>query len=167
MSLSQKDAVFSAIQTHFGTTGRSFVEGERVELSRDERAAVTEIIVNGINSGDVAFSADAAEKHNSPEKLRSYVTGMIGNWLTKDKRLNGGEKYSPKNPGSRVGQGDEVLKNLKAFRSTLSDPDQLAAVDLEIENRKKAIASEKNTKKVSVDFDKIPADLLSSLNISK
>jgi hypothetical protein len=166
MSMSQKEAVFSAISSVFAQSGRTFTDGEAVELSKEERATVTQIVCSGISSGDVAFSTDAATKYNTPEKLKSYVSGMVGNWLTKDKRLNGGGKYTPANPGSRAGQGDEVLKNLRALRTTTTDTDHLAAIDSEIENRKSALADAK-AKKVEVNYDAIPADLLEKLNLNQ
>jgi hypothetical protein len=166
MSLSQKEAVFAAVKSVFAQSGRTFTEGSKVELSKEERATVTSIVTAGISSGDVAFSDEAAAKYDSTEKMKSYVAGMVGNWLTKDKRLNGGEKYTPANPGSRAGQGDEVIRNLRALRGTLTDASQLAAVDSEISKRQGEIKASK-TKAVDVDFDKIPSALLETLNLSK
>lgn len=165
MSLSQKEAVFAAVTSVFAQSSRTLTDGETVTLSKDERANVTSIVCAGINSGDVAFSTEAAAKYDTAEKLKGYVSGMVGNWLTKDKRLNGGDKYTPANPGSRAGQGDEVMKNLKALRGTLTDADQISAVDSEIEKRKGEIASSK-AKKVEVNFDAIPAELLEKLNLA-
>lgn len=163
--LSQKEAVFSAVKSLFSQNGGSFTEFTKIELSKDERATVTQMVVAGISAGDVVFSDDARAKYNTPEKIKGYVSGMVGNWLTKDKRLNGNEKYTPANPGSRAGQGDEVIKNLRALRGTLTDADQLAAVDSEIEKRKGEISTSK-TKHVEVNYDAIPADLLEKLNLA-
>jgi hypothetical protein len=166
MSLTQKEAVFVAVKSLFSQSGRTFIEGTKIELSKDERATVTQMVVEGINSGDVAFSDEAAQKHATADKVKAYVSGMVGNWLTKDKRLNGGSKYEPANPGSRAGQGDEILKNLKALKTTLSDAAHLAAVDAEIESRKQLIAASK-TPAIAVNFDAIPADLLAKLNLNQ
>lgn len=164
--LSQKEAVFAAVQSVFAQSGRTFTEGSKVELSKEDRATVTSIVSAGISSGDVAFSGEAFAKYDSAEKLKSYVAGMVGNWLTKDKRLNGGSKYTPAAPGSRAGQGDEVMKNLRALRTTLTDSNQIAAVDVEIEKRKGEISASK-AKQVTVNYDAIPADLLEKLNIAQ
>jgi len=160
--LSQKDAVFNAISDIFATSGRE-IEG-KVELTKEERTQVIDIIVEGINNDEVVFSDSAREKHDTPEKVRGYVRGMIGNWLTKDTRLNGGEKYTPKNPGSRAGQGDEVMKNLRLLLKTIDDPEQKAHVEAEIEKRKSELSDAK-VKNVSVNFDVLPQELLDQLNL--
>jgi hypothetical protein len=164
--ISQKEAVFSAVKSLFSQSGRTFTEGTKITLSKEERATVTQMVVEGINSGDVAFSDDAQAKYDTTDKVKGYVSGMVGNWLTKDKRLNGDQKYTPANPGSRAGQGDEVLKNLKALRTTLTDASHITAVDSEIEKRKEAIASSK-TPSVAVDFSALPAELLAKLNLNQ
>lgn len=160
---SQKEAVFSAIQSHFAATGREL--SGSVELSRDDRAAVTEIVISGINAGNVAFSDSAREKYDTSEKLRAYVSGMVGNWLTKDIRLNGGSKYTPANPGSRAGQGDETIRNLRALRGTLTDAKDIASVDAEIEKRRGELKTSK-TKAVPVDMSVIPSELKNRLNLN-
>lgn len=165
MGISQKEAVFNAVVSLYVQTGQTFVEGNKIELSKEERATVTAMVVAGINAGDVVFSDEALLKHNTPEKVKSYVSGMVGNWLTKDTRLNGGDKYKPATPGSRAGQGDEVIKNLKALRTTLTDAEQLEAVDAEIEKRKAEIST-KGKASVAVNFDALPADLLANLGLS-
>lgn len=162
--LSQKAAVYAAVQSVFAQSGNLFTEGTKISLSKEERATVTQIVSAGIASGDVAFSTDALSKYDTAEKLKSYVTGMVGNWLTKDVRLNGGDKYQPENPGSRAGQGDEVISNLRALRTTLTDAIQLEAVDVAIEQRKLELTKAK-IKKVEVNFDSIPQDLLEKLNL--
>lgn len=164
MNLSQKEAVFSAIQNVFSQNNKS-IDGT-VELSKEERASVVQIVTAGITAGHVAFSDEAAAKYDTAEKIKGYVSGMVGNWLAKDKRLNGGNKYEAKNPGSRASQGDEMLKNLKALRSQLTDSAHLSAVDEKIAERTNELSASK-AKKVEVDFSKIPADLLASLNMAQ
>jgi hypothetical protein len=165
MSLSQKEAVFAAIASVFSQSGKT-VGDEKVELSKDERASVIQIVTAGIAAGTVAFSDEAAGKYDSEDKIKGYVGGMVGNWLTKDKRLNGGNKYQAKNPGARAGQGDEVMRNLRALRSQLTDTDHLSAVDEKIAERTAELSAAK-VKKVEVDFSKIPADLLATLNLGQ
>jgi len=77
-------------------------------------------------------------------------------YLRKDKRLNGGEKYEIKNPGSRAGSGDDMLKALKALRSTLTDDDAIASIDEAIDNR---IAELSVVKKVTIDPESLPEHL--------
>ena len=88
---------------------------------------------------------------------------MVSNWIRKDLRLNGGEKYETKNPGSRAGQGDDQLKNLKALKA--QHPEHATEIDVEIAKRvaELGLAKKKNT--VTVDLDKIPAELRAQLGL--
>jgi hypothetical protein len=157
--LSQKEAVFSAVTKVFSDSGRTFGAGTPADLSKEERAAVTEIVTAGITSGEVVFSDAAKAKYDTPEKIRNYVNGMVGNWLTKDTRLNGGEKYSPANPGSRAGQGDEIMKNLRGLlKNVQGNAEQEAAVLAEIEKRKTELAASK-IKPISINRDALPESL--------
>lgn len=150
---SQKEAVYTAIVELFGHDGQS-----AFDATKEQRNQIIEVVTAGIMNGSVEFSADARAKHDTEAKVKGYVGGMVSNWLRKDQRLNGGDKYVTKNPGSRAGSGDEVLKNLKALKSTLSDKDQLDAVDAEITKREEFLRSQK-AKTVTINTDLIPESL--------
>jgi hypothetical protein len=109
MSMKQNDAVFMSVCSVLGAN--SF-DGA-VKLTKEQNARVVEMVTEGLMNGEVAFSDEAKAKHNTRELVRKYTVGMVNNHLRKDKRLNGGIVYEAKNPGSRAGAGDEVLKNLK------------------------------------------------------
>jgi hypothetical protein len=129
-----------------------------VSLTKEQRAEVIGIVTDDIMSGGTEFSAEAKAKYTTRDDVKGYVNGMVSNWLRKDTRLNGGSKYETKNPGSRAGSGDEVLKNLKALKSTLTDESHKAAVDEEIKKRTDELAAAK-AKTVTIDLDKIPEAL--------
>lgn len=156
---SQKEAVFNAIVELFGHDGQS-----AFEATKEQRAQIIEMVTTGISNGTVEFSADAKAKYDTEAKVKGYVSGMVSNWLRKDTRLNGGEKYVTKNPGSRAGAGDEVLKNLKAFKTTLGDDEAaIAAVDAEIEKRQAFLKSQKQ-KEVKINIDLLPEELKHLVN---
>ena len=157
----QKESVFGAV------TSLGFDGAGEFKPTKDQLKEIYQIVSDEIVAGDVAFSDDAKVKYNTPELIRSkYVPGMVSNWIRKDTRLNGGEKYETKNPGSRAGRGDEVLKNLKGLRGTLSDAEQIAAVDVEITNRTNELNAAKASKKsVQVDLSKIPDDIRQRLGL--
>ncbi len=157
--LTQKEGVYNAIASL-----KSFDDGDEVVLSKDEKATVVEMVCASFEANEVALSDNARAKFDTPEKLRSYTSGMVNNWLRKDTRLNGGSKYVTKNPGSRAGSGDSVIKNLKLLKSTISDDAKIAEIDSAIEARKTEIAAEK-AKDVEIDFSVISPDLLAKLNI--
>lgn len=155
----QKEAVFSAVCSVLNQD--SF--DEAVELTKEERATVIEIVTQGFANGEVELSEAAQSKYDSDSKLKTYTNGLVSNWLRKDKRLNGGVKHTIKNPGSRAGAGDAILKNLKLFKSTLTDAEHIAAVDQEIEKRMEQLKAER-AKKVEIDMTLIPADLQDLVN---
>jgi hypothetical protein len=156
---SQKEAVYAAIVSFLEENNRSFDDGEKVELSSEDRKTIVTMIVATINVGDMEFSTEAAIKHNTPEKIRNYSTGLLSNWLRKDSRLNGGVKHSIKNPGSRVGQDDELIKSLKNLKKILTSQKEIEAVDAEIEAQMEFLRAKK-IKSITVNKDDIPTHLL-------
>lgn len=127
MSTKQKDAVFNAVVAVRGTTEFS----GPVELSKEERATVQSSLIAGFQAGSIAYQGDATDT----TKLSSYVSGLVSNWLRKDKRLNGNVSYVAKNPGTRTGAGDESLKAMRALQASLTDEDARAEIQTEIDRR--------------------------------
>lgn len=156
--LNQKESVFSAVEVVLNEAGRQ-VDGA-VTLSKEERSQVVSMVTESITSGETEFSDAAKAKYDTPEKVRSYVVGLVNNWLRKDKRLNGGVKYQAKNPGSRAGSTDPVIKELRKLLSTLTEEDQKAAVQAEIDARLAEIqATKQAAKKEEINLDHIPEHL--------
>jgi hypothetical protein len=152
--MSQKQSVFVAVCDVLNEPNIN----REVELTKEQRGEVINLVTDSIVEGETEFSAEAKAKYHSRDLVKGYVNGMVGNWLRKDLRLNGGSKYQTKNPGSRAGSGDEVLKNLKALKATLTDKEHLEAVDAEIAKRTEEIAAAK-AKTVTINVDKIPEAL--------
>lgn len=146
--MNQKEAVFNAV---CAVTG--FQEGDgAVTITKEQRAQVNAILVEGFKSGAIEL-----DRTYTDSELKAYVSGLQSNWLRKDKRLNGGIKYEAKNPGSRAGQGDAQLREMKKLLSTVTDPNDKA----EIEECIKARQEELNAQKVKtvVNFDALPEAL--------
>lgn len=161
--MSQRAAVFAAICS---VTGQESFDTQ-VVLSDEQRGAVMDILCEGFKSKSIelADTESNREKLASNSELRKYVSGLVSNWLRKDENLNGGVKYTPKNPGSRAGQGDEQIKNLKALRATFhSDPAKQALIDKAIEKRQNEIAAEKAAAKVKeIDYSVLDPKLVEAL----
>ena len=151
--LSQKESVFQAV------TSLIDVGNTVVELTKDQRSEVIAMVTQSIVQGETEFSAEAKAKYKTESDVKGYVNGMVSNWLRKDTRLNGGTKYEIKNPGSRAGQGDEILANLKNLKATMTDAAHIAVIDEHIETRKSELAKAKPTKQVKINFDLLPDDL--------
>lgn len=150
--LSQKESVFQAVSSLVDVNGL-------VTLTKEQRTEVIALVTQSIMQNETEFSAEARAKYATESDVKGYVNGMVSNWLRKDTRLNGGTKYEIKNPGSRAGQGDEVLTNLKNLKATMTDTAHIAAIDEHIEARKAEIAKTKPTKQVKINFDLLPDDL--------
>lgn len=142
----QKEAVFKAIASVKGTD--SF-EGA-VELSSDERDQVSSLVAQFFTKGEVSF----ADGKREGKQLTTYVSGLISNWLRKDDRLNGNVKYVPKNPGSRAGSGDNMLKAMRTLLSVTTDPEARDEIQTEIDKR----VGELKPKK-SIDASALPEHL--------
>ena len=156
MSVNQKEAVYSAAIS---------VGFEAGELSSEMKQQIISILTAGFESGEVTMSDRARDKYiGNPKELKNYTSGLVNNHFRKDLRLNGGTKYVTKNPGSRAGNGDTILKNLKALRTTMIDADKIDQVDKAIYKRQEELKVEKS-KTVEVDVDLIPAELRETLGL--
>jgi hypothetical protein len=151
MGMNQKEAVFQAVVNVTGFTGDG-----AVEISKEQRASVSAILIEGFRSGAIELQREFDDK-----ELKSYVSGLLSNWLRKDTRLNGGSKYEAKNPGSRAGSGDAALTAMRALLTTLTDPNDKAEVQAHIDAR---MAELTKAKAVTIDFSKLPADLVAKFN---
>lgn len=154
----QKAAVFMAVTSVLAEAGIKVNEGDNIadilKNNRELRAQVTSILVEGFNNGTIVLS----ESFENEAALRTYCSGLTSNWLRKDVRLNGGSKYSAKNPGSRVGSSDPQLKAMRVLLSTKTDDSERQEIQSFIDARVSSIkASRKPTKKI--DYSALPAEL--------
>ena len=143
----QKEAVFSAVTNVCGNQDGAY------NPTKEQRAQVNAILFEGFQAGRIELSEG---KQYDEAGLKSYVSGLQSNWLRKDERLNGGVKYSAKNPGSRAGSGDAQIKAMRALISTKSDPSEVAEIQSFIDKR---IAELKPTKTVTINVDDLPESL--------
>ena len=152
--MKQNDAVFQAVCSVLGVDGFD----SAVILTKEQRETVVGMVTEGILAGKVDFSTEAKAKHDTEAKIRSYTTGMVSNHLRKDKRLNGGEVYIIKNPGSRA-KKDEAITSMRLLQAQYengSEPwHEIEAAICErltqLENAKK--------KEVKINADAIPENL--------
>jgi hypothetical protein len=157
MSYNQKESVYAGVSAFLSETGREseLDAGQAITLNKDERKTVIEMIAVAAMNGEMEMKPAAKAKYSTLELMRGYVNGLLSNWLRKDTRLNGDTPYVTKNPGSRAGQGDDTIKNLKALKATLTEPEHIAAVDAEIQKRFEELRTAK-TKQVQIDVSKLP-----------
>lgn len=156
--MNQRQAVYYAVRTLFEEFTEDFEDGHVVELTKDQREAVRKEVCQGFNDGDIDFSESAKAKYNTDAKLNGYVSGLISNWLRKDNRLNGDVKYVPKNPGSRAGQGDPQVRELRKLKKIHMGTEKEAEIQGFIDNRLKSISKDK-VKKIDIDYSQLPKEL--------
>lgn len=93
--MNQKEAVFQVIKE----LRRGDVDTETpVVLTKQEKAVVAQKLFDGFKKGRVAYNHEMP----SDDKLLLYISGLVSNWLRKDRRLNGQKTYVPRRPGSRT-----------------------------------------------------------------
>ena len=152
---SQKESVFQAVNTVLEQSDIK-INGANVaeHMTRERRATVNAILFESFRAGGVEL-----EKEYTDTELKAYVSGLQSNWIRKDKRLNGGVQYTAKNPGSRAGNGDTQLKNMRLLLQTLTPgtPDY-KEVEVAIEERMEEIKVSK-VKAKPIDFSALPASL--------
>lgn len=144
--MNQKEATYNAICAVTGHKGDG-----AVVISKEQRAQVNMILCEGFRAGKIDLDREFTDA-----ELKSYVSGLQSNWIRKDSRLNGGIKYTAKNPGSRAGSGDPALKALRALMTTLTTE----ADKTEVQGYIDARVAELNVAKVpTIDYSVLPADL--------
>lgn len=161
--MKQKDAVYQAVTSVLSENGIDFEDGMDIKthMTRELRGQVSAILCAGFQKGTIDYSGDLPDESG----LKEYVSGLISNWVRKDPRFNGNTKYTPKNPGSRAGQGDDELKNLKLFLATRSDPTERAEIQTYIDARVAKLAADK-AKAVQVNTSVLPDSLKAKFGIS-
>lgn len=161
--MKQKDAVYAAITSVLVASNIDFEDGMNVapHMTKERRAQVNAILFEGFRAGKIDLT-----KSFTDEELKEYVSGLQSNWIRKDPRFNGNTKYEPKNPGSRAGQGDEQLKNLKLFLATRSTSEEKAEVQTYIDARQAELAAAKASK-VQVNTSVLPASLREKFGITE
>ena len=152
--MKQREAVFMAVCE---VTGEHNFDSA-VTLTSEQRKFANEFIATKIAEGEVDFSDSAKIKYSTPEKIATYVSGLISNWLRKDKRLNGNVAYVPANPGSRAGQGDPQLKELRKLFKMHEGTQQGEEIQSYIDDRLIALQALK-TKSIKIDASQIPEEL--------
>lgn len=168
--MKQSEAVFTATVSVLAERGIQFNAGTdsiHSVLTKDITADIRGRVMAMFQADQVALKATEsnASKIADSKKLAAYVSGLVTNWHNKDKRFNGGVQYVAKNPGSRQGQTDDTVKELRklaAKPSVASNPESLAKVQAALEDRIAILAASKPAKAKAakpLDISKLPEHL--------
>lgn len=152
---SQKEAVYGAVMSVCKEHNVTPTKGQPYSevMTREMRAQVNAILVTGFKSGKIPLET----QFPNDSALKAYVSGLQSNWLRKDTRLNGGESYKPAAPGSRSGQQDPAIREMRKLLEHVTskkDREEIqACIDERLANLKK-VAS-----KPAVDITVLPSRL--------
>ena len=155
----QRESVYNAVIEHMGSGLPKY------EPTKEQRAQIIDTVTQSILNHETDFSDNARMKYDTPEKVKSYTSGLVSNWLRKDKRLNGGVTYQPKNPGSRKGFQDPQVKALRQLLKIKTDPSDQATINEQLELRLSEIQAKK-AKEVKIDTSVLPKHLVEELGLN-
>lgn len=143
--MKQSEAVFQVVSAVFETELSE--GGVAIPDTKSWSEAQKQQVYQGIFS---MFKSGQTSHSKSPDDaaLLKYIPGLVNNHVRKDSRLNGGTKYTPKNPGTRSGSGDESVKAMRALLSVTTDSEARTQIEAAIKAR---LAELKPTVKINVD----------------
>lgn len=157
----QKEATYNAIKSVLKVNNVSFEDGQDVSelLTTDLKKEVRSVLFEGFRAGEIAQSDTfISNTLHDNSALNRYCTGLISNWTKKDRRLNGGVKHIIKNPGSRAGQGDEQVKELRKLLKQVAGTKAEAQVKEALDARLAEVKASKATK-VEINVEALPENL--------
>jgi hypothetical protein len=167
--LSQTQAVYDATHAVLKDAGISFEDGQDIKdvITSEHKASINAILCEGFTEDKIELKDTPAnqEKLANPTELKKYVSGLMSNWFRKDKRFNGNTVYVAANPGSRTGQSDPTMKNLRLLKKQYESTGKDAAAIDEAINTRAAELKISKAKAIEVDMDAIPAELKETLGI--
>lgn len=145
--MTQNEAVYMAVRAVFGELDTIPETGK---WSSGQKEQVHGLMMQMYKAGQWTKQSGGTDNAS----LLKYIPGLVNNHVRKDKRLNGGVEYTPKNPGSRSGSGDEMVKNMRLLLSVTDDPEAKAAIQTEIDKRLAELKP-----KVDIAVEKLPESL--------
>jgi hypothetical protein len=135
MQVSQKQAVRNALLSQL----EDYQLGGEVRITEvlndDIKKKAREILFEGFRAGTIQYKPEFQSKVNDDQELKKYVSGLLNNWIRKDKDFNCGEVYQAKNPGSRAGSGDEQVREMRKLLKATTDADAKAMIQTAIDER--------------------------------
>jgi len=142
----QKEAVFNTVTSFYGP---KFKNG--MSHTKEDKSQIVDSLIE-------SFEKKEWEIKSEQDNLRSYVIGLLNNHLRKDTRMNGGDKYEAKNPGSRAGQGDPQIKEARKLLKTFEEgSEQYNKIQAVITAKVDAAKAEKQ--KTEIDVESLPEEL--------
>lgn len=161
--MNQRDATCNALISVLADRGVNYEENGPTPISEvlnaDDKTKVRAMLFIAFRKGDIDFKSP--EKLSDDKYLKDYISGLVNNWIRKAPEFNCDTVYHAKNPGSRQGSGDEMIKEMKKLLSVTEDPEAKEVIKSAIEARQAEI----KPTTVTVDVSKIPEHLRKALGL--
>lgn len=158
---SQREATVNAILSVLKDRGVNYELGGTTSvisvLTSEDKKKVQTILAAGFNKGEIQLSTEAQAKYvGNTSEMNKYVSGLINNWVRKYPDFNGGDKYAPKNPGSRQGTSDDSVKAMRQLLKVTTSVEAKEEIEAAIAAR---LAEIKPASKVEINIDALPENL--------
>jgi hypothetical protein len=161
MSVSQREATFNAITIVISNNNVNFNHGQNVKsvLTSSMKKAVKDALIQQFKAGKVDCTEEFRRtKLSSDSELSKYCSGLISNWIKKDPRLNGNNQYQAVNKGTRIGQSDLQVKELRKLLKITVGTDAQDQVSQALSARLDELKAAK-APQISIDVTALPEHL--------
>ena len=158
MSKSQREMAEIVI---LAVTGHEANSDTPVSISAAQLTEVVNTLTDKAMEGETTFKDTESNRVKLADrsKMLKYIKGQTNDTLRKSKKLNGNTEYATKNPGSRRGSGDAVVKAIKLTMSRVVGDEVATNKCLdELAKRYEAIRLE-SQKAVAVNVEDLPEAL--------
>jgi len=157
---SQVNAVVETVMSVLNENGIDYeLNGEinvKSVLNPDMLTEIRSQILIGFQNNEISMTDKAKANNPTDKHMKSYVSGLVNNWIRKYKPFNNGVKYKIKNPGSRSGSGDEQVREMRKLLKTIQDTETRTKIQDAIDSR---IAEIKPTEDVEINTEALPEHL--------
>lgn len=112
-------------------------------------STATEKVKQGLMNGECDHGSPTIR--TDEKEAKSYAKSVVGNYLKKDKDLNGGVKYEPKSKRGPIVKDPELKELkvvLKALEANKADTNLIYAVQTRIADKEIEIEASKTTSKL-------------------
>lgn len=157
----QKDAVYDTVMEVLRENGVTFVPNEDIlseVMDKDLRTAVITKLFVRFKTGEIILSKDFNDKD-----LKVYIGGLVSNWTKKDFRLNGNIPHEIRSPGSRIGQSDPMVRELRKMLKSVKGTKHEIPVKVELRKRQDSLRKQQATM-IVINKEHIPESLHHLLN---
>ena len=148
--MNQKEGTYMIVAAVLKEAGKTIDPAKPTILTPEERATCIYALIE-------AFAKKEIQLKTPQKNMKTYVGGLLSNWLNKDKRLNGGVKFELKKPGSRAHLVPDDIRELRKLSVLMKGTENEEKVAKILEEREAEYRVSREKKDINVDL--LPAEL--------